>query len=206
MNRQLQIGRHARPSRSPACPSAISSPAPTPTMPTPRMRSVSGSMMSFVRPSGRSSVVARPEAAQGYFATSIGRFCFFASVSVRPVHASSGSVKTHGGNRPRLEHRRTSVNRFDRHARLVRRLVRQHRIADDVADGEDRRLGGAALPVDLDEAALVHLHLRLVEPGDRGVRPAADGHEHAIEDLRPFGAFFPSKRHARAPSSRPSRR
>ena len=41
------------------------SPAPTPTMPTPRTRSVSGSTMIFVRPSVRSSVMARPEPAQG---------------------------------------------------------------------------------------------------------------------------------------------
>ena len=165
-------------------PSEISSPAPTPAIPTPRMRSVSGSMISFVKPSGRSSVVARPEAAHGYFAISIGMFCFFASVSVSPVQASSGIGKDHGRNRARLEHRRLAVNRFDRHARFVRRLVREHRIAGDVADGEDRRLGGPALRVDFDEAALIHLHFRLVEAADGGVRTASHRHEHAIEDLR----------------------
>src|SRR5260221_14714496 len=49
-------------------PSAISSPAPAPTMPTPSTRSVFGSMSSLVRPSGRSSVTARPEAAHGNLA------------------------------------------------------------------------------------------------------------------------------------------
>ena len=39
---------------------AISSPAPGPQMPTPRMRSVSGSMISLVMPSVRSKVSARP--------------------------------------------------------------------------------------------------------------------------------------------------
>ena len=64
---------------------------------------------------------------------------------------------------------------------FVRRLVREHRLADDVADRVDRRLGRAPRAVDLDEAARVHLHLRLVEPGHRGIRPAADRDEHAIE-------------------------
>ena len=35
--------------------------------------------------------------------------------------------------------------------------------------------------VDLDELAGAHLDPRLVEPRHRGVGPAADGHEHAIE-------------------------
>src|SRR5436853_265534 len=45
----------------------MSSPAPWPTMPTPRTRSVSGSMISFVTPSGLSNVSARPEAPHGIF-------------------------------------------------------------------------------------------------------------------------------------------
>ena len=49
-------------------PSAISSPAPGPTRPTPSTRSVSGSRISFVRPSVRSSVIARPDAPHGNFA------------------------------------------------------------------------------------------------------------------------------------------
>ena len=38
---------------------------------------------------------------------------------------------------------------------LVGRLVREHRLADDVADGEDVRHVGALLLVHRDEAALV---------------------------------------------------
>ncbi len=48
-------------------------------------------------PSGRSSVTARPEAAQGNFATLISRFSFCACVSVRPHQATSGSVNTTAG-------------------------------------------------------------------------------------------------------------
>src|SRR6266571_1755890 len=78
-------------------PSAISSPAPAPTMPTPSTRSLCGSRISLVMPSVRSRVIARPEAAQGNFATLISRFCFCASVSVRPHQEISGSVKTTAG-------------------------------------------------------------------------------------------------------------
>src|SRR5581483_5260783 len=59
-------------------PSAINSPAPAPTMPTPSTRSLAGSRMSLVMPSVRSRVRARPEAAQGNFATLISRFSFSA--------------------------------------------------------------------------------------------------------------------------------
>ena len=44
---------------------------------------------------------------------------------------------------------------FRRDLALVRRLVREHRLADDVADGEDMADVGAHLLVDGDEAALV---------------------------------------------------
>ena len=81
-------------------PSAINSPAPAPTIPTPNTRSVSGSMISLVRPSLRPNVVALPDARQGKRATSTGRFWFFACVSVRPHHAISGSVKTTAGIPP----------------------------------------------------------------------------------------------------------
>ena len=48
--------------------------APVPTKPTPRTRSVSGSKISLVKPSVRSRVAARPEAAQGKRATFTSRF------------------------------------------------------------------------------------------------------------------------------------
>ena len=75
----------------------MSSPAPLPTIPTPRMRSVPGSIRSLVSPSIRSSVMARPDAAHGNFATVTARPVCWACVSVSPAHAISGSVKTTAG-------------------------------------------------------------------------------------------------------------
>ena len=54
-------------------------------------------------------------------------------------------------------------DRLDRDAAFVRRLVREHRLAGDVADRVERRLGRAAARVDLDEPALIDFDLRLVE-------------------------------------------
>src|SRR5258706_16448908 len=70
----------------------------------------------------------------------------------------------------------------------MRRLVREHRLADHVADGEDRRLVRAPLLVDHDEAALIDLHLRAVETGNSRVWAAPDGDEHAVEHLIGPGA------------------
>ena len=70
----------------------MSSPAFTPTMPAPRIRPVPGSAISFVRPSGRPMPSARPDAPHGIVATSTSTPRSFASVSVRPIHAISGSV------------------------------------------------------------------------------------------------------------------
>ena len=187
-------------------PSEISSPAPTPTMPTPRMRSVSGSMIELRQAVGpierRRAPGRRPRILRD-----LDRDVLLLRVGLGQTGPGQlGIGEDHGGNRARLEHRRLAVNRFDGDARLVRRLVREHRIAGDVADGEDRRLGRAALPVDFDEAALIHLHLRLVEAGDGRVRTAADRHEHAIEDLRAARRVLPFERDARDPSCRPSRR
>ena len=61
------------------------------------MRSVSGSRISLVRPSVRSSVIARPDAPHGNFATVTCRSSFCACASVRPAQASSGSVNTTAG-------------------------------------------------------------------------------------------------------------
>ncbi len=72
--------------------SAISSPALTPTIPAPRIRRVSGSISSFVEPSERPSDSARPDAAQGNVPFSYATPCSLASVSVSPIHATSGSV------------------------------------------------------------------------------------------------------------------
>ena len=64
---------------------------------------------------------------------------------------------------------------FRRDLALVRRLVREHRLPDDVADREDVRHVGAHLPVDRDETALVHHDARRLAPMRLpfGVRPTA---------------------------------
>jgi hypothetical protein len=72
--------------------SEIRSPAPTPTIPAPSTRWDPGSTISFDRPSSRPSASARPEAAQGKIAFSYSMPDAFASVSVRPIQATSGSV------------------------------------------------------------------------------------------------------------------
>jgi hypothetical protein len=72
--------------------SPIMSPAWVPTMPPPTMRWLSSSNSSLVKPSSRPLAIARPDAVHGNrpFLT----FCplAFASSSVRPTHATSGSV------------------------------------------------------------------------------------------------------------------
>ena len=78
-------------------PSAINSPAFIPTIPTPSIRSVSFSTISFVNPSVLPSVRALPLAAHGYLSTFIFNSFFLASFSVKPHHATSGLVKTTAG-------------------------------------------------------------------------------------------------------------
>ena len=86
-------------------------------------------------------------------------------------------------NRERFEDRAMSLDGFNGYARLVRGLVRQHRLPRHIADREDRRLGGAALAVGLDESLRIDLHAGLLEAGNLGIRPPPDGDEHAIEGL-----------------------
>ena len=139
-------------------PSAISSPAPGPTMPTPRMRSVFGSSISLVMPSVRSSVIARPDAAHGNARRSTSRLLLLrlGLGQAAPGHLRIG--EDHRRNRQRLERDACSPAIASTATRaFVRRLVREHRLADDVADRVDRRLGGAPRRVDLDEAARVDL-------------------------------------------------
>ena len=63
------------------------------------------------------------------------------------------------------------------------RLVGEHRLADDVADGEDVRHVGAHLLVHRDEAALVHLHAGILRADQAPVRLAPDGDQHAVEHV-----------------------
>ena len=72
--------------------SLIRSPACVPTIPPPTTRCVSSSNSSLVKPSSRPLAIARPDADHGNTPFLILRPCFFASSSVRPTHATSGSV------------------------------------------------------------------------------------------------------------------
>ena len=95
-----------------------------------------------------------------------------------------GIGEHHGRNRRRRElDVLVAGNGIDGHAPLVRRLVRQHRLAGDVTDGVDRGLIGAPALVRHDEAAWIDLHGGLLESGDLRVRAPADRDEHAIEGL-----------------------
>ena len=78
-------------------------------------------------------------------------------------------------------------NDFRRHLGFVRRLVREHRLPDDVADGEDVRHVRALLPVDGDEAALVDHDARGLALQALAIRRAADRNEHLVVQLRRGG-------------------
>ena len=90
----------------------------------------------------------------------------------------------HARDRARLPHVVAHArDHFGGELALVRRLVREHRLADDVADREDVRHVRAHLVVDGDPAALVHVHAGLLG-GDRlAVRAPADREQHAVVDL-----------------------
>ena len=64
---------------------------------------------------------------------------------------------------------------------LVSRLVGQHRLARGVADGEDVRVGRAALAVDEEKALRIDLDFRLLQAEAVAVRPPAHGKEDAAE-------------------------
>ena len=57
---------------------------------------------------------------------------------------------------PRLQDAVLFRRRFRRHVRLVHCLVRQHRLADDIADREDVRHVGAHLIVDRNKTTVAH--------------------------------------------------
>jgi hypothetical protein len=68
--------------------------------------------------------------------------------------------------------------------RFVRRLVGEHRLADDVADGEDVRHVGAHLDVDRNEAAVADRHAGVLGADALAVRDAADRLQHQVVELR----------------------
>ena len=123
----------------PSTVSEMSSPACGPTMPAPTRRRVSPSKMSFVRPSSRPLPIARPLAAHGKVAFSIARPAAFASVSVTPTHAISGSVYATEGMDRRFERRLAAGRDLGRDLPLVGRPVGEEGRPGDVPDREDVR-------------------------------------------------------------------
>ena len=154
--------------------SEMRSPALGPTMPQPMRRWLSSSHKVLVRPSSRPSESDRPLAAQGKTALPYLTPFALASVSVTPAQATSGRCR-----RPRVSPWRqrgfVSARHFRRDLALMRRLVRQHRLADDIPDGEDMRHITAQLLVDRDIAALVDSDAcgSGVERAPFGTRPTA---------------------------------
>ena len=134
-------------------PSAISSPALTPTMPTPSTRSVPGSMISLVRPSLRSTVVARPGRAPRELRDLDLDAALLRLGLGEPAPREFGIGEHDRRNRRRLERHLVAGDVLDGNLGVVGRLVREHRVAGDVADRVDVRHRRAALRVDGDEAA-----------------------------------------------------
>jgi hypothetical protein len=66
-------------------------------------------------------------------------------------------------------------NHFSCHVRLMHRLVRQHGLAHDGADGEDVGHVGAHLDVDVDEATVGHRHTGFLGTDFLAVGRAAHG-------------------------------
>jgi hypothetical protein len=62
--------------------------------------------------------------------------------------------------------------------------LREHRLAHDVADGEDVRHVGAHLPVDGNPAAIVDRDAGLVRADALAVRTAPHREQHAVVDFR----------------------
>src|SRR6202140_5438103 len=71
-----------------------------------------------------------------------------------------GIGKDNRRNRVRFEGHLMSSNGLDRDPAFMRRLVRQHGLADHIPNGVDGRIFGLQLLVHLNEAALANLHSR----------------------------------------------
>ena len=83
-----------------------------------------------------------------------------------------------GRDGPRGEERGLAVQGFDRHLALMAGAVGEHRLAADVADCEQVRVGSPLLAIDLDEALGRHHRLRVLQAEPVGVGATSHGHEH----------------------------
>ncbi len=129
------------------------SPADTPTIPAPSRRCEPGSNSSFVRPSLRPRPSARPEAAHGNTAFSYSMPALLGR-DLGQTHPRDLGIGV-GDRRDRLGVElgaREPGDHLGGDLPLVRRLVREHRLADDVPDRVDAGDVGPHLPIDRDEA------------------------------------------------------
>ena len=101
-----------------------------------------------------------------------------------PIHAISGIGVGDRRNRARVEERLVAGDHLRRDLAFVRRLVREHGLAADVADRVDVRHVGAQLLVDRDVAALVDVDAGRLRVDLAAVGAAADRHQYGVEDLR----------------------
>ena len=128
--------------------SAIRSPAFGPTMPQPITRCVVSSNSSLVMPSSRPSESERPLAAQGNtplpYLTPLRLRLVLGQADPGDFGIGVGDRRDHLGVEEAVLARRD----LRRHMAFMHRLVRQHRLPDDVADREDVRHVGAHLLVD----------------------------------------------------------
>ena len=136
-------------------PSAISSPAPAPTIPTPNTRSVFGSNEDLRQALGARDRLSPARGGPG----KAGDLDFAVRVLRLGLGQSApgdfGIGEDDGGNRQVVERGRLTRQRLDGHVRLARRLVGEHRFAGDVSDGQNVGIGRASLWIDFDEALLV---------------------------------------------------
>ena len=115
----------------------------------------------------------------------------------RDLGIGVGDRRNHAGIEVALE----SCGGLGRNLALVSSLVRQHGLADDVADRADVRHVRAHLPVDRNESAFIHQDPRGIRGDAAAVRGATDRHQDLAVELG-LGRAFPLERDAQAVRSR----
>ena len=121
-----------------------------------------------------------------------------ASVLAEAAPGDLGVGEDHGRHRQRLEGGGLIADGVDRDGGLVARLVREHRLAGDIADGEDVGLGGAALEVGFDETALVDQRAGLLQSQSGAVGAASGGDQYAVVGFRALHAVGAAQHRADA--------
>ncbi len=169
--------------------SAIRSPAFGPTMPAPSRRSLVLVEQQLGQALGAGEPSARPRGRPGKAPLP---YLMPLRLGLGLGQADPGDLGIGVGDRgdaPGVEEAVLAGGDLGRDLGLVGRLVREHRLADDVADREDVRDVGALLAVDRDEAALVDRDARALGADRLAVRPPADRDQDPVEDLSVAGAF-----------------